>query len=104
MQVTQKQIEIFLIDVKRLADKETAQYKQCEYRYTVMMGKKYARIVRNLISTNNQIVSRAAFGFVDLENGDLLYHNGWAAPKKGARGNILNGTAKYTYSSVANLR
>jgi len=52
----------------------------------VMWGKKYARIVRQ----ETFGTGRSVFGFVDLENGDLLKAEGWKRPAKHARGNVLD--------------
>lgn len=49
----------------------------------IMRGPRYARIV----STDGPH-HRSAYGFVDLENGDLLKAAGWKAPAKHARGNL----------------
>ena len=52
----------------------------------LMSGPKYARIVR--VSSGE----RSAYGFIDLNNGDLLKAEGWKKPAKGVRGNMLSAT------------
>ena len=47
-------------------------------------GGRYVRI------TKEEGVSRAAWGFVDKTNGDVLKPAGWSAPAKGARANIFD--------------
>jgi len=48
---------------------------------TVTFGIKYARIVQD---------NSCAWGFINLENGDLLRAASWKAPAKHARGNIFD--------------
>jgi hypothetical protein len=50
----------------------------------VSLGKRYAKIIRT------DGAGRSAFAFVDLTNGDVLKPASWAAPAKGARGNVNN--------------
>lgn len=52
--------------------------------FVVNFGRRYARIV----SYNG--VQRHAYGFVNLENGDVLKSASWKTPAKHARGNIFN--------------
>ncbi len=48
-------------------------------------GRKYARIV-----SSDNFSSRYVYCFVDKTNGNVLKSASWAAPAKGARGNIFN--------------
>lgn len=56
-----------------------------ELSITVKFGRKYAK----LLSNNGG----SAWGFVDIETGNLFKPAGWATPAKHARGNIE--TAQY---------
>ena len=77
-----------LIDefVKRWQEKQDAYMQERGYNwtetYSVMYGKKYARIV---LDNGGQ---RSAAAFVDLSNGDVLKTASWASPAKKARGNV----------------
>lgn len=63
------------------------------------IGRRFARIVSEHGS------SRAAFGFVDLTNGNVLKADGWKAPAKNfARGNVADersGTGRISWTGVA---
>ena len=48
-----------------------------------MRGPRYTRIVKS-----EGAHSRSAYGFIDMQNGDLLKSAGWKAPAKHARGNL----------------
>ena len=49
---------------------------------TIEEGKRYARIVYS------DGCSRSAYGFIDMQTGDILKSAGWKGPAKHARGNI----------------
>jgi len=53
---------------------------------TVESGRRYARIV---IQSEGDVLSRSAFCFVDMTNGDVLKPEGWKKPAKHARGSIF---------------
>ena len=64
-----------------------AAYPTCDLNWETvdaMPGKKYARLV-----TVRQGQRSSAMGFINLENGDILKADGWKAPAKHARGNIV---------------
>ena len=73
------------------------------YLFTVTFANKYAKILHQPIVRGELVTGKATWGFVVLENdtdkgyfeGDLLKAAGASTPAKGARGNILNGTAQY---------
>lgn len=51
---------------------------------TVMVGKKYARLVEDEGPSR-----RSAWAFVDLKNGDILKPASWQAPAKHSRGTVM---------------
>lgn len=69
-------------------------------------GRKYAKLV--YLNEAGKVAS--VWGFIALNNGngyrkgDLLKPASFSAPAKHARGNILNGTAKWTVNGPAYLR
>lgn len=75
------------------ANKFMQDYLQENYRHqmentdflTLEPGKKYARIVKNNGSGNG----RSSWGFLNMENGDVLKSETWNKPAKHARGNIF---------------
>ena len=105
MKPTLEQLEAFRL---ALETKNQAEHKIQFARlltppeYVLEMGSKYARIVsfrteQNWETGNPEISGRSAYGFINLENGDLLKAAGWKAagwkaPAKGARGNMLSAT------------
>jgi len=64
-------------------------------KLTVTFGRKYAKILCN---------EYEVWGFVSLENGDLLKAESWNKPAAHSRGNVLNGTAVYDAYGPAYLR
>ena len=52
--------------------------------FSVSFGRKYAKIT----SRDSGGSSGGVWGFVNMENGDLLKAASWSAPAKHARGNI----------------
>ncbi len=52
--------------------------------FDVSFGRKYAKIT----SKDSNGMSGGVWGFVNMENGDLLKAASWSAPAKHARGNI----------------
>jgi hypothetical protein len=95
-------------DVNKFLDKLNKQFPEQEYT-TDFKGGKYARIVQQ---SRKYSGNRSAWGFVAMEDnpskgfkkGDLLKAAGFNTPAKGARGNILDGTAKYDKWSPVYLR
>jgi hypothetical protein len=87
------------IDINKFLDKLNKEFPEQEYT-TDFKGGKYARIVQQ---SRKYSGSRSAWGFVAMEDnpskgfkkGDLLKAAGFNTPAKGARGNILDGSAKY---------
>lgn len=98
-------------DIKRDIDKFIAklnkQFPDQEYMVS-SGGGKYVRITHK----NRKGGQESAWGFIALvdnpskgfQKGDLLKAAGYNTPAKNARGNILNGTAKYDKYSPAYLR
>jgi hypothetical protein len=86
--ITETQIENFRVLLENMIQFHIAKnYKNLPPEFiSIEPGKKNARIVRH--SKDNS--TRSAYGFISLENGDLLKAAGWTAPAKHARGNILN--------------
>ena len=86
-------------DINKFLDKLNKEFPEQEYT-TDFKGGKYARIVHQSRKYGG---GRSAWGFISLEDnpskgfkkGDLLKAAGFNAPAKGARGNILDGTARY---------
>ena len=64
-------------------------------KLTVTFGRKYAKILRD---------EYEVWGFVSLENGDLLKPASWNKPATHSRGNVLNGTAVYDAYGPAYIR
>jgi hypothetical protein len=95
-------------DINKFLDKLNKQFPEQEYT-TDFKGGKYARIVQQ---NRKYSGNRSAWGFVAMEDnpskgfkkGDLLKAAGFNTPAKGARGNILDGTAKYDKYSPVYLR
>ena len=98
-------------DIKRDIDKFIAKLNKQfpDQEYTVSsVGGKYVRITHK----NRKGGQESAWGFIALvdnpskgfQKGDLLKAAGYNTPDKNARGNILNGTAKYDKYSPAYLR
>jgi hypothetical protein len=53
---------------------------------SVESGRRYARIV---IQSEGDELSRSAYCFVDMTNGNVLKSDGWKKPAKGPRGSIF---------------
>jgi hypothetical protein len=95
-------------DINKFLDKLNKEFPEQEYT-TDFKGGKYARIVQQ---NRKYSGNRSAWGFVSMEDnpskgfkkGDLLKAAGFNTPAKGARGNILDGTAKYDKYSPIYLR
>jgi hypothetical protein len=94
-------------DIDKFIDKLNKQFPDQEYTVS-SGGGKYARITHK----NRKGGQESAWGFIALvdnpskgfQKGDLLKAAGYNTPAKNARGNILNGTAKYDKYSPAYLR
>ena len=70
-------------------------YPKCQApTFSVMLGKKFARIVRTDTSGDPKSIwsgeQKSVHCFVNMETGDVLKAAGWKAPAKGARGNIFD--------------
>jgi hypothetical protein len=95
-------------DINKFLDKLNKEFPEQEYT-TDFKGGKYARIVQQ---SRKYSGNRSAWGFVAMEDnpskgfkkGDLLKAAGFNTPAKGARGNILDDTAKYDKWSPVYLR
>lgn len=74
MRVGFEQVENLIALINTVADGEI----------TIEIGKKYGRIVRKVPG------STCAYGFLNLENGDILKAESWKKPHPKARGNINN--------------
>ena len=94
-------------DIDKFIDKLNKQFTDQEYTVS-SGGGKYVRINHK----NRKGGQESAWGFIALvdnpskgfQKGDLLKAAGYNTPAKNARGNILNGTAKYDKYSPAYLR
>jgi len=94
-------------DIDKFIDKLNKQFPDQEYIVS-SGGGKYVRITHK----NRKGGQESAWGFIALvdnpskgfKKGDLLKAAGYNTPAKNARGNILNGTAKYDKYSPAYLR
>jgi len=94
-------------DIDKFIDKLNKQFPDQEYTIS-SGGGKYARITHK----NRKGGQESAWGFIALvdnpskgfQKGDLLKAAGYNTPAKTARGNILNGTAKYDKYSPKYLR
>ncbi len=79
-----------------------------------VVGKKYVRLVRQYKIEGNvddtyrgRSAYGSAYGFIDIETGNVLKAASWAAPAKGIRGNIYNQDTyrtAFTEFGVAYLR
>jgi hypothetical protein len=95
-------------DVLKFIDKLNKEFTSHEYS-TDFSGGKYARISHD---SRQFPGNRSVWGFVAMidnpgkgfKKGDLLKAAGWNTPAKNARGNVLDGTAKYTKWSPAYLK
>ena len=87
MSILSSELENFLTLLNAMLARTHAEQRNHGEAPTVslMMGKRYARMVRQ-----DSPSARSAYGFIDLTNGDLLKSDGWKAPAKGVRGNIRN--------------
>lgn len=94
-------------DIDKFIDKLNKQFPDQEYTVS-SGGGKYVRINHK----NRKGGQESAWGFIALvdnpskgfQKGDLLKAAGYNTPAKNARGNILNGTAKYDKYSPKYLR
>lgn len=94
-------------DIDKFITKLNKQFPDQEYTIS-SGGGKYVRITHK----NRKGGQESAWGFIALvdnpskgfQKGDLLKAAGYNTPAKNARGNILNGTAKYDKYSPAYLR
>lgn len=94
-------------DIDKFIDKLNKQFPDQEYTVS-SGGGKYVRINHK----SRKFGGESAWGFIALvdnpskgfQKGDLLKAAGYNTPAKNARGNILNGTAKYDKYSPAYLR
>ena len=59
------------------------------YKIEPEVGKRYVRLVVSSSLNGEPMPERRAYGFIDLNNGDLLKSAGWKAPAKHVRGNIF---------------
>jgi hypothetical protein len=73
----------FIANSQDKVNEDFKKYPNCTVPTLVtMQGKKFVRIVRQ------EVVSRSAWAFVDISNGDILKAASWATPAKHARANI----------------
>lgn len=95
-------------DTLKFIDKLNKQFPDTEYT-TDFAGGKYARISHD---SRKYPGNRSVWGFIAMMDnpakgfvkGDLLKAAGWNTPAKHARGNILNGTAKYNRFSPVYMK
>ncbi len=95
-------------DVLKFIDKLNKQFPDYEYT-TDFAGGKYARISHD---SRKYSGNRSVWGFISMIDnpskgfvkGDLLKAAGWNTPAKHARGNILDGTAKYSRFSPVYMK
>lgn len=98
-----------LLDARNVAQAELQIKESAFQRFHFQVDKitarnKYARIIsktmymRNGQETEGTVSSRF---FVDLGNGDILKAASFAAPVKGARGNIFNEKDEQKFETVA---
>lgn len=80
--VTDGELADFAFKVQGLINGAYKDSKNAIPTIEVMRGQRYARLVR--VSPGE----RAAYGFVDMTNGDLLKAAGWKSPAKGRRGGL----------------
>ena len=82
---TKEDVLEFIIRAQKVVDVSYRKFMPEETmaipQLSVMFGKKYARIVMD---------HGSAWGFINLENGDVLKSASWRAPAKHARGNIFD--------------
>lgn len=53
------------------------------YRYTLTVGRRYAKIIREDTSVTSY--GGSVYAFIDLDTGGLLKAEGWSKPAKGVR-------------------
>lgn len=77
--------------LNHMNDNFPALLQHTDYKVELEVGQKYARIVRAEYRRDNRVaITKSAYGFIDLTNGDLLKSAGWKAPAKHARGSLFN--------------
>ena len=97
-----------LLDTRNEAQIEQQVEKSSFQRYKFEIDKltarnKYARVVAKTIHTRDgqdSLGSTSSRFFVDLSNGDILKAASFAAPTKGARGNIFKATDEQRFHTV----
>jgi hypothetical protein len=89
------QVVSFLAGCQALVDANSATFSELSKiqreRLVLTEGGRYIKIVRETLHLPTGTVnSRSAHCFIDRTNGDVLKTASWAAPAKGARGNIAD--------------
>ena len=74
--------------VEALNKKYPQDADKIKYAFMAVSGRKYTKIA----NTRDGITPVSSYGFIDNETGDVFKAASWAAPAKGARGNINNET------------
>jgi len=80
--------ERFYEKCRHLIETENAKYavEECRCSLDYDMGKRYIKVIR----VDNGGTAKSSYCFVDKASGDILKAASWAAPAKGARGNIFS--------------
>ena len=77
----------YLEDIHR---EHRAKMSGIDFKLEMMVGIKYTRIVKSEYDKRDgKPITRSAYGFIDMTNGNLLKAASYAQPAKGARGNIF---------------
>ncbi len=80
-------INLFAQSLQEMMD-NAFQGRHNGYRVEITFGKKYARILHISIHEGKD-GQTSCYGFINLENGDILKAESWAKPHPKPRGNIF---------------
>lgn len=84
MNTVRDQLDIFVTIVTEFVNKRRQENKWPDDKFSLDIGRKYARVVRHSMS-------RTVYCFVDLTNGDILKAASFKAPApRGKRGSIFD--------------
>lgn len=78
-------VQTFLAHVQQVFNAScTGAYPVTPAKVEATVGKKYIKFIKQ----ETFGCGRSAYAFINRENGDILLPKSWAAPAKGARGNV----------------
>lgn len=81
---TEERVIGLLVMFERMSNEYRRAHAYHEITAEPMFGPRYARLVEH----GPEGYGNPCIGFVNMENGDILYPKGWAGPTKLVRGNV----------------